>query len=368
MKAKRMSTGSSHNNSGTTTTSTTAEEFFIDVILARHARKLLTAGNLTQLGVFFAQFPDFQAVSWLRKEKDRAGQIQDFIWAVRKIHAEFLWPWPSDSGVRSRAESCPSEPGGSSRLVEDNLRQLYIETNPVRQQTDSGYLSHQTVRPDRQSQSSLLTVEAMLRIKEGHGHVGSIASEEGDLGSISGVQSTVANTPRDSGSEAGTVSRSEAQLTYLLHLLLEAECLDWASCVAVVLMDVMAIIRIISAARASSDDTGARLHQGLQKVCSDLTQYSHFLAAIKPHMAGMTVSPASVPTAELSQRPVMLSRSLSDPGAEGDTEPVRKEIETEVERPRAVTPSPGQTVDTETGPENTSGQSESEEDAGCRLM
>jgi len=38
------------------------------VIFSRHARKLLTAGHLIKLGVFFAQFPDFQAVSWLRKE------------------------------------------------------------------------------------------------------------------------------------------------------------------------------------------------------------------------------------------------------------------------------------------------------------
>ena len=55
-------------------------------------------------------------------------------------------------------------PGGSSRLVEDNLRQLYIETGPVKQQTDSGYLSHQTGRPDRQSQSSLLTVELLVSL------------------------------------------------------------------------------------------------------------------------------------------------------------------------------------------------------------
>ena len=58
-KQKRNSTGSSqHNTSGGGASS--ADEFFIDVILARHARKLLTAGNLAQLGVFFAQFPDFQ--------------------------------------------------------------------------------------------------------------------------------------------------------------------------------------------------------------------------------------------------------------------------------------------------------------------
>ena len=59
-KQKRNSTGSSgqHNTSGGGASS--ADEFFIDVILSRHARKLLTAGNLAKLGVFFAQFPDFQ--------------------------------------------------------------------------------------------------------------------------------------------------------------------------------------------------------------------------------------------------------------------------------------------------------------------
>ena len=59
-KQKRNSTGSSgqHNTSGGGASS--ADEFFIDVILSRHARKLLTAGNLSKLGVFFAQFPDFQ--------------------------------------------------------------------------------------------------------------------------------------------------------------------------------------------------------------------------------------------------------------------------------------------------------------------
>ena len=91
-KQKRNNSNGSLNNSGTST----AAEFFIDVIFARHARKLLTAGQLTKLGVFFAQFPDFQAVSWLRKEKDRAGQIHDFSWAVTKLHEDFSWPWPGE--------------------------------------------------------------------------------------------------------------------------------------------------------------------------------------------------------------------------------------------------------------------------------
>ena len=59
-KQKRNSTGSSGLNTSAGSGSSSADEFFIDVILARHARKLLTSGNLPQLGIFFAQFPDFQ--------------------------------------------------------------------------------------------------------------------------------------------------------------------------------------------------------------------------------------------------------------------------------------------------------------------
>ena len=47
-----------------------AEEFFIDVILQRHARKLLSAGRLFDLGTFAAQL-DFHMVSWLKKESHR---------------------------------------------------------------------------------------------------------------------------------------------------------------------------------------------------------------------------------------------------------------------------------------------------------
>ena len=88
-KQKRLSAGSSHNNS----TSSTAEEFFIDVILARHARKLLSAGQLSALGVFFAQFPDFGSVSWLRKERERAGVVPDLSVAVTKVRQEIIFDY-----------------------------------------------------------------------------------------------------------------------------------------------------------------------------------------------------------------------------------------------------------------------------------
>lgn len=47
----------------------TAEQFFIDVILSRHARKLLSSYRLRDLACFAANLEDYQLVSWLKKER-----------------------------------------------------------------------------------------------------------------------------------------------------------------------------------------------------------------------------------------------------------------------------------------------------------
>merc|ERR1712223_2024344 len=70
-----------------------AEEFFIDVILQRHARKLLSAGRLFDLGTFAAQL-DFHMVSWLKKESTRAARVDNFVLALKRLHSEFQWPFP----------------------------------------------------------------------------------------------------------------------------------------------------------------------------------------------------------------------------------------------------------------------------------
>ena len=70
-----------------------AEEFYIDVILQRHARKLLSKCSLRDLGTFAAQL-DFHMVSWLTKESNRAARVDSFVNALKRIHADFGWPFP----------------------------------------------------------------------------------------------------------------------------------------------------------------------------------------------------------------------------------------------------------------------------------
>ena len=329
-----------------------------------------------------------QAVTWLRKEKDRAGQIHDFSWAVNKIHADFRWVWQGESGGPSAAESCYSG-AEQSRLVEDNLRQLYIDTGP-KGDNSSGYNSENT-RPERISQTSLLTVDAMLRIKEAR-EAGSVVSDDGDLGSVCGglqsptvVETSPRDPPRDS-LRSGLVTRTRAQLTYLLHMLLEAECLDWAGVLAIILRDVMALIRITNSAKNSSGDTSSRLYQGLQKLGDAYPQYSQFLTSVRPHILGLApVSPVtSGGKTEASVRavtPPSLSRSLSDPGSGGEAPSpearVRRDSETAAEAARTVksgTPSPGQrrtetvTDEVKQDVREVNDQENEEDDTGCILM
>ena len=47
----------------------TAEEVYIDMILSRHARKLLSTNQLATLGAFAANMDDFHLVSWLKRER-----------------------------------------------------------------------------------------------------------------------------------------------------------------------------------------------------------------------------------------------------------------------------------------------------------
>lgn len=72
----------------------TAEEFFIDVILQRHARRLLTSHRLTDLG-YFAAHLDFHLVAWLVKERERAARVDDFVASLKQLHEEFNWPYPT---------------------------------------------------------------------------------------------------------------------------------------------------------------------------------------------------------------------------------------------------------------------------------
>ena len=185
------------------------------------------------------------------------------------------------------------------------------------------------------ARSTLLIV--FNRIKEAQDG-GSVLSDDADLGSVSGLQSPIVATiqsedtcpiPRVNNARDTIVTKTEAKLTYLLHMLLEADCLDWAGCIALVLQDVMAVIRIINSAKSNPDDTGARLFHGFHKLNDTYHQYVQFLTCLRPHMTCLapTTTSNSPPrlndVSHLTRKSVSpvsrpdLSRSMSDPGKVG---------------------------------------------------
>lgn len=84
--------------------STTAEEFFIEIIIQRHARRLLQDKKLEALGYMSAAL-DFHLVGWLAREKDRAARIEDFVATLKQLHEDFNWPKPSLDIKMSRRSS-----------------------------------------------------------------------------------------------------------------------------------------------------------------------------------------------------------------------------------------------------------------------
>lgn len=70
-----------------------AENMYIDMMLWRHARRLLEEIKLKDLGCFAAQL-GFELIGWLCKERARAARVEDFVCALKKLHKDFLWPFP----------------------------------------------------------------------------------------------------------------------------------------------------------------------------------------------------------------------------------------------------------------------------------
>jgi hypothetical protein len=85
---------------------------YVDTIIERHARRILSEGKLRDLGKLAAHL-DFHLVTWLSKEKRRKGiMVTDFVAALKMIHSEFEWPYPEFSGSSASSSSGTSSSQG----------------------------------------------------------------------------------------------------------------------------------------------------------------------------------------------------------------------------------------------------------------
>ncbi|XP_063921196.1 guanine nucleotide exchange factor subunit Rich-like isoform X2 [Zophobas morio] len=305
----------------------TAEEFFIDVILQKHARRLLSTRRLTDLG-YFAAHLDFHLVTWLGKERDRAARIDDFVQALKHLHEEFLWPYPTSATFVAQNMALDS----SHPNVEDRLKLLKIDVNYQTTSSrvgDSGYMSFQglpctgLVTPintlDSSSQMAetelgelsqsdvesrtnkiddkcdfarnssfydkridlygdcknevcdkILEAQSRGRVDDtGMSAVSSVWDDDRDvMGNASTENWEVPSSQileQLNNSDNKGSHRSEVQLRYLLQLFMEASCLEWSLIISVLLRDAMAVLRTVNAAKSpdQSIEAVSRLRQGL---------------------------------------------------------------------------------------------------------
>lgn len=66
----------------------------MDVMIERHARRLLSRRKLNSLGSMAAHL-DFPLVRWLAKERHRAAVVDHCVAALQDLHKDFLWPYPA---------------------------------------------------------------------------------------------------------------------------------------------------------------------------------------------------------------------------------------------------------------------------------
>lgn len=117
------------------------EEFFIEVILQRHARRLLQEKRLEALGYMSAAL-DFHLVGWLARERDRSARVEEFVSTLKQLHDDLEWPKPNldlklSSGVRRNSEVVTAQQQQQDASPSYSLQ----SNNRIDQQADSGYTS-----------------------------------------------------------------------------------------------------------------------------------------------------------------------------------------------------------------------------------
>ncbi|KAK7492934.1 hypothetical protein BaRGS_00015881 [Batillaria attramentaria] len=355
----------------------TAEEVYIDMILSRHARKLLASNQLRTLGAFAAHMADFHLVSWLKRERVRSAKVEDFVVALKDIHQQFQWPLPILSPTAfqqlKRSLAASSSSLGSASILDDDLPSPTVDTveevatlgGVVTSQqgplpSDVGTLRHQlsdTLLSAAASDDIFLKPQHLRNMAEDS----SVATVEvSDSSSLLGdyelINDTVLGNDLQIAHDLEVISQevankgpqqAELELNYLLQIMLEAGCLEWALIIAVVLRDSLAVIRTVNTASMTDTplDMVARMREGLSYLelwaDTECLGYKPFLRTIKGQVTVLAklveqtppslqldvgASPSGPPSVqEGNLSPTIQSIHSDSDSTSGDAEPTKDE-------------------------------------------
>ncbi|XP_053096101.1 guanine nucleotide exchange factor subunit RIC1 isoform X2 [Pangasianodon hypophthalmus] len=289
--------------------SDSAENMYIDMMLWRHARRLLEQIRLKDLGCFSAQL-GFELIGWLTRERTRVARIVDFVSALKCLHNDFLWPFPVlPAGSPLKNGRCRAVL--STRLLKsrsnDSLLNSDMDTVPPQITTNHNWLDGLGAEPKEidsaSSHGAPQTQEAFLSPLINK-------TEECSIGSATDLTETSSMVDGDwtmvdenfstlslSQSELEHISmelankgphKSQVQLRYLLHVFLEAGCLEWSIVIGLILRDVSVIKQVLGFLDSADPETVQSVQAGLiaidQWASSDCLGYKPFLNLIAPEL------------------------------------------------------------------------------------
>uniref|UniRef100_A0A674N3D7 Protein RIC1 homolog n=1 Tax=Takifugu rubripes TaxID=31033 RepID=A0A674N3D7_TAKRU len=251
-----------------------AENMYIDMMLWRHARHLLEQVRLRDLGCFSAQL-GFELIGWLCRERNRVAHVDDFVFALKRLHKDFLWPFPV---IPVGSLSSPLKNGRcrsvlSARLLKsqsaDSLINSDMDTAPPQAAATNhtwldgigeGAKDMDTASSAHSHQHSPQTHDAFLSLLTNKGDRAGPAIPSGSpplppFTSLSrprsgGVQRGLPQVRRRHRRavlllSAGPESSCFLPFRYLLHVFTEAGCLEWCVVIGLILRDASVIKQVI---------------------------------------------------------------------------------------------------------------------------
>eukprot|EP00057_Strongylocentrotus_purpuratus_P026007 XP_011680481.1 PREDICTED: RAB6A-GEF complex partner protein 1 [Strongylocentrotus purpuratus] len=372
------------------------DEYYIETILARHARKLLAAYRLKELGVMTG-YLDFKLTSWLLRERMRVARVDSFVDALKRLHSDFNWPLPvieSPSSTKSLQKISPptralngmhphtDSPSSPVDLI-PTTKFAGVSSMPpkpatptpiapvVNRHTNGSHpaggltlkLSRTQSMLSESTGSDTRTEEAVLKHPSAKGSdETSIGTTEASEGSLLGEGD---NNLEDSfWSNNVTVDeleqffkeviqhgpkQSEKELRYLLKIVLDASCLEWGLLISIILRDRSSLSQVVNIASLGEIpmDVIARMREGLSFLelwaDTECPGYKPLLHAMKPQASVLAEVVERAPSPTRSRSSSASEHSLNESkkhssrgGSMGEPEPCEDEVfeeeEEEVEK------------------------------------
>uniref|UniRef100_UPI003AAA7EBB guanine nucleotide exchange factor subunit RIC1-like n=1 Tax=Centroberyx gerrardi TaxID=166262 RepID=UPI003AAA7EBB len=324
-----------------------AENMYIDMMLWRHARHLLEQVRLRDLGCFSAQL-GFELIGWLCRERNRVARVEDFVTALKRLHKDFLWPFPV---IPVGSLSSPLRNGRcrtvlSTRLLKsqsaDSLLNSDMDTAPP-QAAPRNHTWLDGLGPRAKDMDSATSTHSNLHTPQTHDAFLSPLTnkvEEYSIGSATDLTETSSVVDGDwtmvdensstlslSQAELEHISmelankgphKSQVQLRYLLHVFMEAGCLEWCVVIGLILREASVIKQVIGFLDSPEvpPETVQSVRSGLLAVDSwastDCLGYKPFLNLIRPQLQQLLESAAEQVQPEAFQ-PTSQSSKLGGP-------------------------------------------------------